>query len=182
MEHEVGGRRWIAYLVVAVACVLPIRLLAQAQVAPQHKDVVYATVDGKKLGLDIYMPAGVQPPPLLVWVHGGAWRSRTKERVTMVFVEQGIATASLDFRLSIEARFPAAVHDIKAAIRFLRANASEYGYRTDRIAISGSSSGGTWRRWSVLPTGIRRWKVRSATIRISHPTCRPSCPTSAPRT
>ncbi len=60
----------------------------------------------------------------------------------MVFVEHGIATASLDFRLSTEARFPAAVHDIKAAIRFLRANASEYGYRTDRIAISGRSAGG----------------------------------------
>ena len=134
----------MALLVVAVACVLPIRLLAQAQVAPQHKDVVYATVDGKKLGLDIYMPAGVQTqtPPLLVWVHGGAWRSGTKERVTMVFVEHGIATASLDFRQSTEARFPAAVQDIKAAIRFLRANASEYRYRTDRIAISGSSSGG----------------------------------------
>ena len=142
VEHDVGGRRWMALLVVAVACVLLIRPLAQAQVAQQHKDVVYATVDGKKLGLDIYMPAGVQTPPLLVWVHGGAWRSRTKERVTMVFVEHGIATASLDFRLSTEARFPAAVHDIKAAIRFLRANASEYGYRTDRIAISGSSSGG----------------------------------------
>ena len=142
MEHDVGGRRWMALLVVAVACVLLIRPLAQAQVAQQHKDVVYATVDGKKLGLDIYMPAGVQTPPLLVWVHGGAWRSGTKERVTMVFVEHGIATASLDFRQSTEARFPAAVQDIKAAIRFLRANASEYRYRTDRIAISGSSSGG----------------------------------------
>ncbi len=142
VEHEVGGRRWMAYLVVAVACVLLIRPLAQAQVAQQHKDVVYATVDGKKLGLDIYMPAGVQTPPLLVWVHGGAWRSGTKEGVPMVFVEHGIATASLDFRLSTEARFPAAVHDIKAAIRFLRANASEYRYRTDRIAISGTSSGG----------------------------------------
>ena len=129
-------------LVVAVACVLLTRLLVQAQVAQQHKDVVYATVDGKKLGLDIYMPAGVQTPALLVWVHGGAWRSGTKERVPMVFVEHGIATASLDFRQSTEARFPAAVHDINAAIRFLRANASEYGYRTDRIAISGASSGG----------------------------------------
>ena len=142
MEHDVGGRRWMTLLVVAVACVLLTRLLVQAQVAQQHKDVVYATVDGKKLGLDIYMPAGVQTPPLLVWVHGGAWRSGTKERVPMVFVEHGIATASLDFRQSTEARFPAAVHDINAAIRFLRANASEYGYRTDRIAISGASSGG----------------------------------------
>ncbi len=50
--------------------------------------------------------------------------------------------ASLDFRQSGEARFPANVHDIKAAIRFLRAKASQYGYRSDRIAIAGSSSGG----------------------------------------
>ena len=59
----------------------------------------------------------------------------------MQFVEHGYATASLDFRQSTEARFPAQVHDIKAAIRFLRAKARQYGYRTDRIAISGASSG-----------------------------------------
>jgi len=62
--------------------------------------------------------------------------------VPKVFVANGIATASLDFRQSTEARFPAAVHDIKAAIRFLRAKAPQYGYRIDRIAIGGSSSGG----------------------------------------
>jgi acetyl esterase/lipase len=60
----------------------------------------------------------------------------------MVFVEGGAAMASLDFRQSGEARFPANIHDIKAAIRFLRAKAPQYGYRTDRIAIAGSSSGG----------------------------------------
>jgi acetyl esterase/lipase len=60
----------------------------------------------------------------------------------MAFVEHGYALASLDFRQSGEARFPANVHDIKAAIRFLRAKSRDYGYRTDRIAIAGSSSGG----------------------------------------
>jgi acetyl esterase/lipase len=60
----------------------------------------------------------------------------------MLFVEGGMAMASLDFRQSGEARFPANVRDIKAAIRFLRAKASQYGYRSDRIAIAGSSSGG----------------------------------------
>jgi acetyl esterase/lipase len=60
----------------------------------------------------------------------------------MEFVRNGFATASIDFRQSTQARFPAQVHDIKAAIRFLRARASTYGYRTDRIAIAGSSSGG----------------------------------------
>jgi acetyl esterase/lipase len=60
----------------------------------------------------------------------------------MTFVANGFALASLDFRQSTEAGFPAQVHDIKAAIRFLRAKARTYGYRTDRIAIGGSSSGG----------------------------------------
>jgi acetyl esterase/lipase len=114
---------------------------AQAQAAREHKDLIYATVDGKSLGLDLYLPAGVASPRLLVWVHGGAWRAGTKAQVPMEFVRNGYATASLDFRQSTEARFPAQVHDIKAAIRFLRAKAREYGYRTDRIAISGASSG-----------------------------------------
>lgn len=132
----------MALLAVAVGCGVLVVHLAQAGSPREYRDVIYATVDAKNLGLDIYMPAGVQRPPLLVWVHGGAWRSGTKERPPLVFVENGIATASLDFRQSTEARFPGAVHDIKAAIRFLRAKAPEYGYRTDRIAIAGNSSGG----------------------------------------
>ena len=137
-----GSRRWSAavWLIVAgyVALLQP---LAHAQSARTFKDVIYVSVDGKDLGLDLYIPAGVTKPPLLVWVHGGAWRSGTKANPPMAFVENGFAMASLDFRQSGEARFPANVHDIKAAIRFLRARASEYGYRVDRIAIAGSSSG-----------------------------------------
>jgi acetyl esterase/lipase len=115
---------------------------AMAQKIRALKDIPYATVDGKALRLDLYMPEGVQSPPLVVWVHGGAWTDGSKESVPPFFVQAGIATASVDFRQSTEAKFPAQVHDIKAAIRFLRASASKYGYRTDRIAISGSSSGG----------------------------------------
>ena len=113
-----------------------------AQSARTYKDLVYATVDGKDLALDLYLPAGVKSPPLLVWVHGGAWSTGSKASVPMQFVGHGIATASVDFRQSTEARFPAQVHDIKAAIRFLRARAASYGYRSDRIAIAGNSSGG----------------------------------------
>ena len=114
---------------------------ARAQSPQVHRDIVYATVDGKDLGLDIYMPAGVTNPPLVVWVHGGAWRNQTKANVPPVFFENGFAVASLDFRQSTDARFPAQVYDIKAAVRFLRAKAGEYGYRADRIAIAGRSSG-----------------------------------------
>jgi acetyl esterase/lipase len=141
-RSAVGTCRRMALLIVAVGCTLLVSHLGWAQAAREHKDVIYATVDGKDLGLDIYLPAGVEAPPLLVWVHGGAWSSGTKAQVPMVFVANGIATASIDFRQSTDARFPAQVHDIKAAIRFLRAKAPEFGYRIERIAIGGSSSGG----------------------------------------
>ena len=113
-----------------------------AQEIREHRDLVFATVDGLDLALDLYLPAGVANPPLFVWVHGGAWRDNTKSSVPMAFVRNGFATASLDFRQSTQARFPAQVHDIKAAIRFLRARAADFGYRIDRIAIGGDSSGG----------------------------------------
>jgi len=129
-------------LAVTVGFALVVPSLAWAQAAQAHRDVTYARGDGKDLRLDIYMPAGAQAPPLLVWVHGGVWAYGTKAEVPMVFVTNGIATASIDFRQSTEARFPAQVHDIKAAIRFLRARATEYGYRAERIAIGGDSSGG----------------------------------------
>jgi acetyl esterase/lipase len=115
---------------------------ATGQARRTHLDVVYATVDGRDLALDLHWPAGETDPPLLVWVHGGRWSSGTKSQVPPVFAENGFAVASLDFRQSTDARFPAQVHDIKAAVRFLRANASRFGYRADRIAIGGYSSGG----------------------------------------
>jgi acetyl esterase/lipase len=135
--------RAASLLALGVVSASSVSMVAPAPYAIEvKKDIVYATVDGRNLLLDLYLPAGVAQPPLLVWVHGGAWRSGTKAQVPMVFVENGFATASLDFRLSTEARFPANVHDIKAAIRFLRAKGAEYGYRRERIAIAGSSSGG----------------------------------------
>lgn len=113
----------------------------QSQVIETHKDIVYAVVEDKDLKLDLYIPANTDAPVLLVWLHGGAWRSGTKDHAPVVFAEQGFALASLDFRLSTEAQFPAMIHDIKAAIRFLRSIGMEYGFRTDRIAIGGISSG-----------------------------------------
>ena len=106
-------------------------------------DITYAVVDDRELGLDIYMPRGVDDPPLLVWIHGGRWLYRTKEDInTLALVEEGFAIASIDFRLSVDEPFPAQIHDIKAAIRFLRANAETYGYEATRIGVHGRSSGG----------------------------------------
>lgn len=106
----------------------------------EFKDVVYAEVDGKPLGLDLYLPRA--NAPLVVYVHGGAWRAGTKaDGVPQHLLDAGFAVASLDFRQSTDAPFPANVHDIKAGIRFLRANAAGYGYDAEKILITGSSSG-----------------------------------------
>jgi acetyl esterase/lipase len=126
----------------ALALSLPGTPMRAQATTPPMKDITYATVDGRTLALDLYMPAGVSRPPLLVWVHGGAWRQGSKATLPTGFAQNGLAVASLDFRLSTEARFPAMVHDIKGAIRFLRANTARYGYRSDRMAIGGDSSGG----------------------------------------
>ena len=134
------GRAWLGLAVLALA-VGQTTGGAAPQVTRSVLDVVYATVDGKPLALDLHLPPGVTTPPLVVWVHGGAWRSGDKDEVPRPILEKGFAIASVNYRLSGDARFPAAVHDIKAAVRFVRANAAKYGYRAERIAIGGSSAG-----------------------------------------
>jgi acetyl esterase/lipase len=106
-------------------------------------DIPFAIADGHELRLDLYLPSGVDRPPLIVYVHGGAWRADSKESMPLAgLVSHGFAVASVDYRLSPVAQFPAQIHDIKAAIRFLRATQSDYGYDASRITISGASAGG----------------------------------------
>jgi acetyl esterase/lipase len=114
-----------------------------AHAAPRSvRDVKFATVEGVDLALDLYLPEGT-PAGLIVWVHGGAWRAGSRASVDVQgLTARGWAIASVDYRLSTVARFPAQVHDIKAAIRFLRAHAAEYGYPASRFVIAGSSAGG----------------------------------------
>jgi acetyl esterase/lipase len=120
--------------------------LAQRNVAdkpPTFADVEYARVGDEALLLDLYLPADAKGAPLLVWIHGGAWQFGSKRDMPIEALgERGYAIASVEFRQASAARFPAQVHDIKAAIRYLRARASEYGYDAARIAVLGASSGG----------------------------------------
>ncbi|QDT42574.1 Carboxylesterase NlhH [Gimesia alba] len=106
-------------------------------------DIEYATTPEQRLLLDLYLPEGVKHPPLLVWIHGGAWRAGSKDNMPLTdLVQNGFAVASVEYRLSPVAKFPAQIHDIKAAIRFLRGSAEKYGYNADKIGILGSSAGG----------------------------------------
>jgi acetyl esterase/lipase len=107
-----------------------------------RRDIEYASADGHSLKLDLYLPRSAVRSPLIVWVHGGAWRSGSKSAMRLeTLVGKGFPIASVDYRLSTEARFPAQIHDIKAAIRFLRARSGEWGLPSERIVIAGESAG-----------------------------------------
>jgi len=120
-------------------CLIGVVVRAEPRIV---KDVEFARVDDTVLKLDLHLPEKVVPP-LIVYVHGGAWRAGSKSDMPLKgLVAKGFAVASVDYRLSTVAPFPAQAFDIKAAIRFLRAHGSEYGYDATRIVVSGSSAGG----------------------------------------
>jgi len=131
-----------ALLVGFVGCMLSFAGQGQGSMKV-HNDIEYARVGGEGLGLDLYLPGSESLNGIIVWIHGGAWRSGSKDKLPVIgLVEKGWTVASIDYRLSGQARFPAQIHDIKAAIRFLRAKSQEYGYRSENVLIMGSSAGG----------------------------------------
>jgi acetyl esterase/lipase/enterochelin esterase-like enzyme len=112
------------------------------EVAQTLKDITYGHEGGKDLKLDLYLPKR-RETPLVLWIHGGGWRGGSKNNCPIRWLTaHGYAVASLEFRSSGDALFPAAVHDCKGAIRWLRAHQDDYGYDSKRIGLMGGSSGG----------------------------------------
>jgi acetyl esterase/lipase len=140
-------------IVVAVAVFAG--LWAQPAAAHQEpqviKDIAYAPAEpagSRGHLLDLYLPPGrgKQRRPLVIWSSGSAWLAddgkEGADAVAAAFNPKGWAVAGVSVRSSSQARFPAQVHDVKAAIRWLRANAGRYGLDRNRFAIMGNSSGG----------------------------------------
>jgi acetyl esterase/lipase len=117
--------------------------------------VPFAALPGARpLELDLHLPPeGVEPPPVVLFLHGGGWRLGSRHSAGPAYrdadpapftrlARAGIAVASADYRLSGEATWPAQLHDAKAAVRWLRVRAGELGVDGDRIAAWGESAGG----------------------------------------
>ena len=109
-------------------------------------DVTYARYGDRTLEMDIYRPQGAWGElPAVVCIHGGGWAKGSRinhAKVAQAIAARGYVTATISYRLSGEAPFPAQIHDCKAAVRFLRANAKEYGIDSENIGAIGHSAGG----------------------------------------
>lgn len=123
------------------------RRAAESMKAPEgvtvYRDIAYVTDGHERQKLDLYVPDTGENLSLIIWIHGGAWRGGDKKNyIRREYLKAGYAGASINYRLSQHAIFPAQIEDVKAAVRWLRANAETYRLDPNRFAAWGSSAGG----------------------------------------
>ncbi len=127
---------------------------------------VYATIEnspwGKRdLHLDVFSPAKAGKYPALIMVHGGGWRSGNKSMehaMAVRIAESGFVTIPVEYRLSLEAPYPQAIFDVKAAVRWVIANAERFNIDTARIAIEGNSAGGQIAGLVGMTNGVEQFE------------------------
>jgi acetyl esterase/lipase len=143
--------------------------LAAAQPGPRvrlpegtraFRDLAYVPGGHERQKLDLFLPPTGSRWPLVVAIHGGAFRMGSKEgEPAGAFVARGFAVAAINYRLSQHAVFPAQIEDAKAAVRWLRANAAGYGYDAERVAAYGASAGGNLAALLGTTGGVAAFEV-----------------------
>jgi len=127
-----------------------------------HENLVYARWGERAMVLDLYLPKQHKELlPLVVFIHGGGWERgshRGYRPAAMAFAGRGFATAAVEYRLAGEAMFPAAIYDVKAAIRWLRAQAKKYHLDPKRFGITGGSAGGNIAVLAAVTFGDSRFE------------------------
>ncbi|CAD0001944.1 alpha/beta hydrolase [Flavobacterium salmonis] len=129
----------------------------------EHRQIIYTTLKNTPFGdrdlhVDVFSPKKSGKYPALIMVHGGGWRSGDKSlQIPMAqkLAAKGIVTVCVEYQLSMEAKYPAAVFNIKSAVRWMRANAEKYHIDPNKIAISGCSAGGQLAMLVGLTNGVQ---------------------------
>ena len=139
-------------------------------------DVPYVTGGGPQQQLDLYIPTQQKDMPLVVFIHGGGWEHGDKfgdslNPNNLQILWDGYAMASVNYRLAPAAIWPAQIEDCKAAIRWLKAHAHEYGYDPNRIAVMGESAGGQLVAVLGTTSGSKKFDVGENLDSSSDVTC-----------
>lgn len=161
--------KWFVLSLVLLSLSVPLR----AQTCQLQSGLVYGTyVDSagqtQDLLLDLLLPDGpAAPAPLVIWIHGGGWRTGSRApmpaRITDLCA-RGYAVASVDYRFSNVALWPAQIQDVKGAVRWLRANASTYDFDPDRFGVWGDSAGGHLATILGTSGGVPSITIGNATV------------------
>lgn len=130
--------------------------------------ISYALISGyRPLQVDVWAPPAASPPPLVVWIHGGAWLSGDRrylpetlhpDQLFEALVAAGLAVATVDYRHAREAPFPAQLHDVRAALRYLRVYAGVLGVDATRVGAWGESAGGHLAALLALTADRPEWE------------------------
>jgi acetyl esterase/lipase len=131
-----------------------------------YKDLAYQPNGHQRQKLDLYVPEeGEERMPLIAWIHGGGWREGSKNYCPpLPWTRKGYVVASIDYRLSQDARFPAQIEDCKAAICWLRIHAKEFRIDPDRMAAWGDSAGGHLASLLGTAGDLSEWEQGISTV------------------
>jgi len=125
-------------------------------------DIEYANPDGQHLQLDLARPKSAAGPfPAILCIHGGGFRAGSRQGydgLCLRLAEQGYVSVTASYRLAPKYQFPAAIHDVKAAVRWLRANAKKYNIDPDRIGVTGGSAGGHLAQFLAVTADVKQFE------------------------
>ncbi|TJZ61036.1 alpha/beta hydrolase [Sphingobacterium olei] len=127
-----------------------------------YLELEHPTFGTRQLHLDVFRPDHKKKLPAIVLIHGGGWRSGTKDMqvpMAQMLATKGYVAVPVEYQLSLEAQYPAAVHNIKESIRWIKANAERFHIDTTKIAISGCSAGGQLASLVGLTNGLSRFEM-----------------------
>jgi arylsulfatase A len=123
-----------------------------------HPGLIYAQSGERRMQLDLWRPKAKKPLPAIICIHGGGWFKGERSamaNLAQALAAKGYVTVTISYRLSGEAKFPAAIQDCKAAVRFLRANAAKFGIQSDVIGVTGLSAGGHLAALLATSSGVK---------------------------
>lgn len=149
---------------VAIACCWSIAiapLVAAADEIVWTPELEYAQAGDERLQLNLVRPAGEGPFPAVLCIHGGGFRAGNRESydgLCKKLAARGYAAATVTYRLAPKHPFPAAVHDVKAAVRWLRAHAEEHHLDPARIGVTGGSAGGHLAQFLAVTAGVKEFE------------------------
>lgn len=136
----------------------------------QKKEIVYKKIKDRELHLDAYYAKNKKTNPGIVIIHGGGWRSGNKSQMETFAIEMASKNYScfnIEFRLSLEAPYPAAIFDVKNAIQYLKKNARKFNLDTTKIAVLGCSSGGQMAALIGTTNGKKAFEEQDKTVKFS---------------